>query len=95
MTKNPTSLTRRHWLAGGASTLAAAGLTTFTRPALAQAAASSTANTAATSVAQAKSLPAYVSWKDPASVIVHDFASVPRTPIYVGLGPRSSSTGVW
>ncbi|MGH8805144.1 MAG: sulfite oxidase [Polaromonas sp.] len=61
----PTSLPRRYLLASGASALAAAGLATWTRGAMAQAAA-----------VAAKPLPAYVSWKDPASVIVHSSTTI-------------------
>lgn len=66
MMNNLTSLPRRQLLAGSASALAAAGLATFSRGAMAQA-------TAATA---AKPLPASVSWKDPASVIVHSGTTV-------------------
>jgi DMSO/TMAO reductase YedYZ molybdopterin-dependent catalytic subunit len=51
----PTSIRRRHMLAGSATALAAAGLATWARPA----------------AAQAKPLPAYAAWKDPNSLIVH------------------------
>ena len=57
------SLPRRHLLAGSAAALAAAGLATFSRSAAAQAAA-------------AKPLPAYVTWKDPASLIVHSSTTI-------------------
>ncbi len=56
----PTSLPRRHLLASSASALAAVGLATWTRGAMAQ-----------TATVAARPLPAYVSWKDPASLIVH------------------------
>ena len=55
MNDKPTSLPRRHLLAGSGTALAAAGLATFSRSAAAQA------------VAAAKPLPAYVGWKDPAA----------------------------
>lgn len=55
----PTSIRRRHMLAGSASALAAAGLATWVRPATAQAAPA------------AKPLPAYAAWKDPNALIVH------------------------
>jgi len=56
----PTSLPRRYLLASSASALAAVGLATWTRGATAQ-----------TAAVAAKPLPAYVSWKDQASLIVH------------------------
>lgn len=59
----PTSLPRRHLLTRSAGALAAAGLATWTRGAMAQA-------------APAKPLPPYVSWKDPASVIVHSSTTI-------------------
>ena len=58
MNPNPESLPRRHLLAGSASLLAAAGLASFTRGAVAQSAA-------------AKPLPAYASFMDAGAVIVH------------------------
>ena len=60
---NITSLPRRQLLAGSASALAAAGLATFSRAAMAQAPA-------------ARPLPATVSWKDPASLIVHSGTTI-------------------
>jgi DMSO/TMAO reductase YedYZ molybdopterin-dependent catalytic subunit len=57
--QSPTSIRRRHMLAGSATALAAAGLATWVRPAAAQAAAA------------AKPLPAYAAWKDPNALIVH------------------------
>ncbi len=60
---NLTSLPRRQLLAGSASALAAAGLASFSRGAVAQTTA-------------AKPLPAGVSWKDPASVIVHSGTTI-------------------
>ena len=54
------SIHRRHMLAGSASALAAIGLASWTRPA----------------AAQAKPLPAYATWKDPASVIVHSSSTI-------------------
>ncbi len=59
----PTSLPRRHLLTRSAGALAAAGLATWTRGAIAQA-------------APAKPLPPYVSWKAPASVIVHSSTTI-------------------
>ena len=59
----PTSLPSRHLLTRSAGALAAAGLATWTRGAIAQA-------------APAKPLPPYVSWKDPASVIVHSSTTI-------------------
>ena len=61
----PASLPRRHLLASSASALAVAGLATWTRGAMAQ-----------TATIAAKPLPAYVSWKDPASVIVHSNTTI-------------------
>ncbi len=59
----PNSLPRRHLLTSSASALAAVGLASWSRGAMAQTAA-------------AKPLPAFVSWKDPASVIVHSGTTV-------------------
>lgn len=59
------SLPRRHLLTASASALAAAGLATWTR--------SATAQTAASAV---KPLPAYVSWKNASSVIVHSSTTI-------------------
>lgn len=56
------SLPRRHLLAGSAAALATVGLATFTRSAAAQTA--------------PKPLPAYVSWKNPSSVIVHSNTTI-------------------
>lgn len=58
-----TSLPRRHLLTSSASALAAIGLASWTRGAIAQTEA-------------AKPLPAYVGWKDPASVIVHSSTTI-------------------
>ena len=66
------SLPRRRLLAGSASALAAAGLATFARGAAA--AGETPVATAAT--ATPKPLPAYVNWKDPASVIVHSSTTI-------------------
>ncbi|RZU02898.1 sulfite oxidase [Rivibacter subsaxonicus] len=63
MNECPISLPRRHLLAGSASALAAAGLATFARGSLAQTAAP-------------KPLPAFASWKDPASFIVHSSSTI-------------------
>ena len=60
------SLPRRHLLGASLGALAAAGLATFTRGAAAQ----------TTSLAAAKPLPAYVNWKDPASLIVHSSSTL-------------------
>lgn len=60
-----TSLPRRQLLAGGAGALTAAGLATFSRGALAQ-----------STPAAVKPLPAYVNWKDPASMIVHSSSTL-------------------
>lgn len=60
-----TSLPRRLLLTSSASALAAAGLASWSRSAVAQ--------TAATAP---RPLPAYVSWKDPASVIVHSSTTI-------------------
>ncbi len=62
----PASLPRRHLLSASAGALAAAGLASFTRGASAQAAAP----------AAARPLPAYVNWKDPASLIVHSSSTL-------------------
>lgn len=61
----PTSLPRRHLLASSASALAAVGMATWTRGAMAQ-----------TPAAAARPLPASVNWKDPASVIVHSSTTI-------------------
>lgn len=66
MNETPTSLPRRHLLAGSAGALAAVGLASWTRGALAQSAAP----------VAAKPLPPYVSWKDPADVIVHSTTTI-------------------
>ena len=63
--KRPASLPRRQVLAGSVSALAAAGL-----------AGVGTAATAQTSSAAPKPLPAYVGWKDPASLIVHSATTI-------------------
>ncbi|GBU15467.1 sulfite oxidase [Polaromonas sp.] len=57
------SLPRRHLLTGSASALAAVGLASWSRDALAQTVA-------------AKPMPVYVSWKDSASVIVHSRSTI-------------------
>ena len=61
----PASLPRRQVLAGSVSALAAAGLAAFETVANAQ-----------TSSVAAKPLPAYVSWKDPNSLIVHSATTI-------------------
>lgn len=58
---------RRQLLAGGATALAATGLAGFSKTAIAQASALS---------ATAKSLPGYVSWKDPSAMIVHSTSTL-------------------
>lgn len=63
--KTSPTLPRRHLLTASASALAAAGLATWTRSATAQ-----------TAAATAKPLPAYVSWKDASSVIVHSSTTI-------------------
>lgn len=57
------NLPRRHVLTGSATALAAAGLATFSRGAMAQAAAP-------------RPLPAYVGWKDASSLIVHSGTTI-------------------
>lgn len=66
MNSLPDSPLRRHLLAGTASALAAAGLASFTRGAVAQTAA----------VAAPKPLPPYASFKDPAAMIVHSASTI-------------------
>ncbi len=66
MNSLPPSPLRRHLLAGSASALAAAGLASFTRGAVAQTAA----------VAAPKPLPAYAGWKDPNALIVHSSSTI-------------------
>lgn len=56
----PLALNRRHLLAGSASALAVIGLSTWSKGA----------------AAQAKPLPAYVSWKDAGSTIVHSATTI-------------------
>lgn len=79
MNKTLNSLPRRQMLAGSASALAAAGLATFTRGA---AAAGETPVASATP----KPLPAYVAWKDPASVIVHSSTTIETKRAAFGSG---------
>ena len=67
--QQPTSLPRRHLLAGSASALAAAGLASFQSQALAQA----TAPAAAPAV---KPLPGYASFKNADAVIVHSSTTI-------------------
>ena len=62
MQQQPQSLPRRHMLAGSAVVLASIGLASFTRGAMAQSA--------------PKLLPAYVSWKEPSSFIVHSNTTI-------------------
>ncbi|MBO0943658.1 molybdopterin-dependent oxidoreductase, partial [Acidovorax temperans] len=71
MNQQPTSLPRRHLLAGSGAALAAVGLASFGRTA---AAAGETAPVAVAGAA--KPLPAYVGWKDPASLIVHSSTTI-------------------
>jgi len=61
-----TSLPRRHLLGATLGSVAAAGLASFTRGASAQSA----------QLAAAPQLPAYVKWKDPASLIVHSSSTL-------------------
>jgi len=70
MNLSPSSLPRRRLLSTSLGALAAAGLASFTRGASAQAAAPVAAPAAA------RPLPAYVNWKDPASVIVHSSSTL-------------------
>ena len=72
-------LQRRQLLAGSASAVAAAGLATFARGA---AAAGETPVASAT----LKPLPAYVNWKDPASVIVHSSTTIETKRAAFGSG---------
>ena len=65
---------RRTLLSGSAAVVAGAGLAGFARSASAQAAAPGAAPTAAP--AAARPLPAYVAWKDPASLIVHSATTI-------------------
>lgn len=62
MESNLTSLPRRHILTGTAAALAAVGLASFSRGALAQ--------------GTPKPLPAYVNWKEPSSFIVHSNTTI-------------------
>jgi sulfite oxidase len=72
MNETPTSLPRRQLLAGSATALAAAGLSGFARSAIA----SGETTTATTTATTLRPLPAYVAWKDPASVIVHSTTTI-------------------
>ena len=67
--QQPTSLPRRHLLAGSASALAAAGLASFQSQALAQVAAPAAAPAA-------KPLPGYASFKNADAVIVHSSTTI-------------------
>ena len=70
--KHNTSLPRRQLLGVSLGSITAAGLGVFTRGASAQ-----TAPASAPAVAAApKALPAYVNWKDPASLIVHSSSTL-------------------
>ncbi len=64
-TTPPSSLARRRVLVGSVSAFAVTGMTTWSRGASAQPAATT-----------ARPLPAYVSWKDPSSVIVHSSTTI-------------------
>lgn len=64
--ENPTSLPRRHMLAGSAAALGALGLASWSQGAQAQAAAP----------AAAKPLPPLANWKDPKAVIVHSSSTL-------------------
>ncbi|MGV1446139.1 molybdopterin-dependent oxidoreductase, partial [Klebsiella pneumoniae] len=79
MNKTLNSLPRRQMLAGSASALAAAGLATFTRGAAA-------AGETPVATATPKPLPAYVAWKDPASVIVHSSTTIETKRAAFGSG---------
>lgn len=68
MSKDPTSLPRRHLLSGSAA-LAAAGLAGWSRGAVA-------ADPPVPAAAAPKPLPPYASWKDPASLIVHSSTTI-------------------
>lgn len=63
--ENPSNPQRRKLLAGGATAVAVAGLSGFSRTVFAQAVAT-----------PAKPLPAYVAWKDPAAMIVHSSSTL-------------------
>ncbi len=75
MNKSPASLPRRHLLAGSGAALAAAGLAGFSRGAVAAGETPAAASPAAAGAAP-KPLPAYVSWKDPRSLIVHSSTTI-------------------
>ncbi len=79
MNDSPSSLPRRHLLAGSAGALAAAGLATFTRGAAA-------AGETPVAGGAAKPLPAYVAWKDQASVIVHSSTTIETKRAAFGTG---------
>lgn len=65
--KQPQSLTRRHWLAGTGLALSAAGLSGFSKTAMAQAAATAAAP---------KPLPPFASWKTADAMIVHSSSTI-------------------
>ena len=65
MNHTPSSLPRRRLLAGSGATLAAATMAAWMRDAAAQ-----------STAAALKPLPAYVNWKDPASMIVHSNTTI-------------------
>ncbi|HZH08350.1 MAG TPA: sulfite oxidase, partial [Lautropia sp.] len=72
----PTSLPRRHLIAGSASALAVAGLAPLARNAFAQ--------PAAAQAGTAKPLPPYASWKDPSSLIVHSSGTIETRRVAFG-----------
>ncbi|WP_428422761.1 sulfite oxidase [Methylibium sp.] len=72
MREEPIVLRRRHMLAGSGAALAAAGLASWSRGA---GAAGDTPAPVPTGAAP-KPLPAYVSWKDPGSLIVHSGTTI-------------------
>ena len=65
--KQPQSLTRRHWLAGTGLALSAAGLSGFSKTAMAQAAATAAAP---------KPLPPFANWKTADAMIVHSSSTI-------------------
>lgn len=76
MSRSPESPRRRNLLAGSAGAVAAAGLGGWARDGQAQAAATGTP----------KPLPAYVNWKDPASLIVHSGTTIETRRAAYGTG---------
>lgn len=82
MRQEATDLRRRHLLAGSGAALAAAGLATWSRGA---AAAGDTPPPVVVGAAP-KPLPAYVSWKDPGSLIVHSGTTIETKRSAYGTG---------